>query len=338
MRDLFTCDLDEVVFEDVLAFVDLDASKDNRPAEGARVDYKQGVPQDLGDVVCAFANGFGGLVFVGVDEEDGKPTAIPGLPKVRTDLKTRLANQIQSTIQPRPPFSIRVLDMPSDPAREIAIVRVGEGDAPPYIYRRKVSVRVEDKSEPASLADLERLFRQRADAQAHSERPWPIAGLLQSTVADDPNKEDGNSHVGKSWARLTIRPERAVPRVLDKRTESEVLQALRQAIGLRSLNVLKVIRRDASSTDVKIGFGSERLFWRCYDNGAQVMAANIGSSDQYGDVALLALLAQRWSQSFLAACRIFEGHGWLGRVQFCSELVLGDARVSQAVPSNARFD
>lgn len=280
--------------------------------------------------MCAFANTFGGLLFVGVKEENTRPTEIAGVPKSRGDLKTQLANMIQAAVYPRPPFSIHVVSAPAGADREIAIVRVAEGDWPPHMWikerKNKVSIRVQDKCEPASYSDLESLFRRRDEAgpTGLSSRPLPEKPELRASVPGSDKKPEDS----KTFARLWIRPARPVSLVLDGREESDVRRILHQTFRTNELNV---VRRDAASFDVKVGSGWSRLFWRSCDDGTQGVAANIGTSDQYGPEVLLALVVKRWFQSLRAAHIILEERGWLGPVQVQSDLVLGEGRISAGV-------
>ncbi len=271
----------------------------------------QDVTENIGDVVCAFANTFGGLLFVGVKEENTRPTEIAGVPKARGDLKTQLANMIQAAVYPRPPFSIHVVSAPAAADREVAIVRVAEGDWPPYMWikerKNKVSIRVQDKCEPASYSDLESLFRRRDEAgpTGLSSRPLPEKPELRASVPGSDKKPEDS----KTFTRLWIRPARPVSLVLDGREESDVRRILHQTFRTNDLNV---VRRDAASFDVKVGSGWSRLFWRSCDDGTQGVAA-------------------RWFQSLRAAHIILEERGWLGSVQVQSDLVLGEGRISAGV-------
>ncbi len=330
MPDLFTCDLAGVTAEDVRAFLQLDAPPGERPGEATRIDYKQDATQDLADTVCAFTNTFGGLVFVGIAEENGRPTELVGVPKGRAELKTRLASIIQSTVYPRPPFSIHIVDMPDDPGREIAIVRVVEGDWPPYMFikdrQNKVSVRVEDSCVHAPYSDLESLFRRRdLGAEALENRPIPGPDL-RATITG----EDGKVQDSKTWARLRIRPVRPLRGILDQREEADVCRSL--SLAFDGTRLTEVVQRDVASFDVNIGGSNlERLTWRSYDDGTQTMAANVATNEPGGPVLLLALLVHRWIRALRAAHTILEERGWLGRVEAHSTLVFGGAHPSNAV-------
>jgi hypothetical protein len=325
MQDLFTCDLDDVTTDDVLAFLRWDEPGE-RQAEGVRVDFKRGdETEKVGDVACAFANTFGGLLFVGVVEKGGRPTAFGGVAKTRSDLKTRLANMIQGTVHPRPSFSIQVLGVPNDPEREIAVVRVGEGDWPPYIFKNhKVSVRIEDKCEHASYADLERLFRQRENVAAgdFSTRLLPGPELRASTLGENNERVDSDL-----FARVWIRPARPLRLTLDRRKESAICKSL---AGVFPMGI-GVTRRDSTSFDVKIGDGWPQLAWRACDDGTQVVAANIATLNHpNGMEVYLSVVVDRWLRTFRAASTILEEHGALGSVGIRSDLVVGKRPVSAA--------
>jgi hypothetical protein len=77
MPNLFVDDLDKVTVRAVRDFLGLDGPLTGRMREGYRVDFKG--TDEQGELnrkstckaVAAFSNSYGGLVFVGVQEDDG---------------------------------------------------------------------------------------------------------------------------------------------------------------------------------------------------------------------------------------------------------------------------
>lgn len=339
MRDLFTCRLDDVTTEDVLAFLRWESAPGERLPEGVRVDYKRAEDTDkIGDVACAFANTFGGLLVIGVEERDGRPSQLPGVPKARGDLKTRIASTIQSTVHPRPVFEVQTVALPGDDTRELAVLRVAKGDWPPYMFtkdrKNKVSVRVEDESLPATYRDLEGLFLERREPEGETfgTRP-PRDPQLRATTLE----VDGRTRVASEvFGRLWVRPVRALRLVLDRREEGRFVSLLGRAFPEMGLNV---VRRDSMSFDAKIGDGWRQLAWRTCDDGTQGSAANIAALNHpHGQEVYLSLLADRWIRTLKAAGALLEEHGWLGRVAVRSELVLSDARVTAAALERVVID
>ena len=210
-KDLFSCDLETLTFSDFEAFIDLGLE------EGVRIDYKDQVPQAFADHVTSVSNTLGGLLLLGVRRSNRKPVEITGIErKPKSDLKTQLANKIASSIYPRPTFSIAVLPHGSKPSCDVAVVRVEPGAEPPYMFLpdRKVSIRVEDQSCAATLADLEELFRRRAsgeddDVFSHEDRDI----FVNATVGD------GNSSRAATYFRCWVWPSRPLPIRIDRRVE-----------------------------------------------------------------------------------------------------------------------
>jgi hypothetical protein len=163
MVDFFLDNLDMVTLEDVRNFLALNESEDLRPTEGQRIDFKRWMPDRFGEKVAAMANAYGGLIFVGVDSDKTKqnlPTSISGV-DLGADAKTRITNIVLSTVSPWPTFQVRVL---SDPTtnRCVALVRVSEGNWPPYAWSQtKIPIRIIDKNQPATLEQIEALFKKR---------------------------------------------------------------------------------------------------------------------------------------------------------------------------------
>lgn len=330
MRDLFTCVLGEVTTEDVSAFLRIAAPLNERPSESTRIDYKQDVPQDFGDVVCAFANTFGGLVFVGVKAQGLRPSEMVGVPKARGDLTTRLANTIQATVHPRPPFEIQVVGAPNDPATEVAIVRVGEGDWPPYMFIKdranKVSVRVEDECARASYSDLEALFRKRAEeTQGDAERPLPGPELHPFTKVE------------QQWVRcdhfqrFVVRPARPLHVMLDSREERQVASALANRYPNAKIEVL---RRDSATIDFEIRRpnGTVRI-WRACEDGSQGVTSDIMRSTTQGQQLVSLFEASfEWIVAAHASRCLLERYGWAGHVLIESVLRFSSTVLSPFTP------
>ena len=163
--DFYSDDLSKLTIEDVKSFLGVDGETGSFPSEGTTIDYKEAVPQDIGDDVAAMSNTRGGLIFIGVKSEKAKQNiavSIPGA-KLRPDAKADLTNRILSTVHPRPHFDIAILSMSDQ--RYVALIRVREGNFPPYEYSQgstvKISVREQDTNRQATLGQIESLLGKR---------------------------------------------------------------------------------------------------------------------------------------------------------------------------------
>ncbi|MEW6214609.1 MAG: RNA-binding domain-containing protein [Nitrospirota bacterium] len=167
VRDLFRIDLDDLTFNDILHFTGILRPEIERPQENVRLDFNEEIPDDLGDVITAFANTYGGLVIIGVKADKSKqniPVEIPAI-QGKPDIKSTIVNKILSTVYPRPPFSLGVAMHDDKPDHVVVVIRVDESRITPHMYiaghKNKISIRVGDENRYASLQQIESLFERR---------------------------------------------------------------------------------------------------------------------------------------------------------------------------------
>ena len=167
MSDLYTDDLSRVKLSDLENFLCLDRPKNQRPPEGATLDYKKELIADLGNDVAALANKYGGLILLGVGndgEDKNLPSALVGA-ELGSDPVARITDKIVATVYPRPEFDIRTFKIEKT-GKLAAIIRVREGAFPPYEYSQGATVRqpvrIQETTGQASLKELETLFAKRA--------------------------------------------------------------------------------------------------------------------------------------------------------------------------------
>ena len=170
--------------------------------EGWFIEYKRSVrsAKPLAKSVAAFANTYGGWLFLGVEESstDGTPNAggFPGLDdeEVRRTLQW-LRQSLHSYVQPVPYFHSEVLRGPSDEiglleGRAIISVHVPESVATPHLHNDgRIYTRVADSSEPSFVRDrylLDELTK-RGDEIREATRDWVHADPeLTTTEAESP--------------------------------------------------------------------------------------------------------------------------------------------------------
>jgi hypothetical protein len=160
---LWNLPLESLTFEQLDGFLQL------KLPEGARLDYKLEVPNDLAKIIAAFANTLGGLIVLGV-AEDG-PTTEPlwppdpatgrGMP-INRGLRERVVQIARDAIYP--PVSVRLSPLIENthlPGNGLLAVRVDESrDAPHAVERRRevyVYERVDTTTPPYRLADIDRI-------------------------------------------------------------------------------------------------------------------------------------------------------------------------------------
>ncbi|MGD8241127.1 MAG: ATP-binding protein [Armatimonadota bacterium] len=126
-------------------------------------------PEKLATTLAAFANQYGGWVFVGVDADDeNKPTKLRGICR-RGQATERLANIAAAHVGPVPPFVPQWVEL-RESKRGVLVVRVWEGADTPYVLRKtgKIYVRIADTNQPndqvKDRSGIERLFRKAREA------------------------------------------------------------------------------------------------------------------------------------------------------------------------------
>ena len=147
-------------------------------SEGWFVDYKSEPlsPRDFGKHLSAFANQFGGWLFVGVSEGPNKglkAASFPGMPSSEVPAAlVRIREGVSAHVSPPVYFEHRVIDGPIDiigleAGRSIVVVAVPEGPNPPFVHSSgRIYRRIADSSEPKAETDravLDAMWRKSED-------------------------------------------------------------------------------------------------------------------------------------------------------------------------------
>jgi predicted HTH transcriptional regulator len=183
--DLYRDDLNRPsgteLYSAIEAFCRISEIIDNRPQEGFLLDFKQEWSEKTLRTVASFANTFGGLLFVGISEENAKPKEIIGI-QSNCEIKTQIASSIASNISPTPPYDIAECSSPGEPAKRLCIVRVRKS-AQLHLLTKKneqpVYVRNADESRPAQAAELRALIEQRSGLATHA---FDLPGLAHAVL------------------------------------------------------------------------------------------------------------------------------------------------------------
>lgn len=124
--DLYRDDLSATsgtdLFSAIEGFCQVKGPIQDRPQEDYRLDFKREWKEEALRVVASFANTFGGILFVGISEEGGKPKEIVGVDSER-EIKTKVASSIASNISPTPAYDIG--DVRSPTAQQSGSARSG---------------------------------------------------------------------------------------------------------------------------------------------------------------------------------------------------------------------
>lgn len=155
-------------------------------SEGWYIEYKRESPNAaaVAKSLSAFANTYGGWLFIGVQEESKEnPVAgsFPGLPKEDIDPSLqRLRKSAADFLNPTPHFETRVLwgpdtalGLPED--RGIICAWIPQSATAPHVHKSgQIYRRVSDASEPRAESDrfiLDQLWRRSQDIKRH-HRDW----------------------------------------------------------------------------------------------------------------------------------------------------------------------
>jgi len=166
--DLYRDDLNRPsgteLYSAIESFCRMSEPIDNRPQESYLLDFKQEWGEKSLRTVASFANTFGGLLFVGISEENAKPKEITGITS-KAEIKTQIASSIASNISPTPRYDIAECSLPGQPAKRLCIVRVRKGTQLHFLTKKNeqpVYLRNADESRPAQAAELRALIEQRS--------------------------------------------------------------------------------------------------------------------------------------------------------------------------------
>lgn len=143
--------LAEVTWEDLSQLADLD---EGFVLEFKR-DYNPSVQRKIPKIVASFANSRGGWLVVGISDDEH---AVCPIARPQADFGQILGELCRRHVSPAPPFDARFLPDPTDDARGVLVVRVDEGDFPPYIADGVVEIREGSTSGPATGAALVELY------------------------------------------------------------------------------------------------------------------------------------------------------------------------------------
>ena len=147
---LFTQPTNTISYDDVVSFCEQGIS------EGVNLDYKRDFPKSLEKTISAFANTFGGMIIIGVEDEDSKPKRpFVGI-KYKQKLEERVWNIILDNIYP--PLFPEIRVCPPKKNKTFVIIRVPQSsDTPHAIYNNTdVYIRTGNRNKPEDIATEEK--------------------------------------------------------------------------------------------------------------------------------------------------------------------------------------
>lgn len=345
-RDLFTTNLESIDQDDVASFLGIHLPPEQRPTEGQRFDFKELLPENLGEDVAAFANTFGGLLVLGVEphksSEKKKEKNIPGalIGLEGTELKLRVTQMIRDSIYPVPAFEVAAHPLKTAPGRSFVVVRVEPGGFPPYMFiknrRNSIPIRRGDGTEMASPLDLEGLLaRRQANAEEKRERLLAedihVLQILPDQQFQYPNQQLTRA---RNFQAISLVPWH-FPRInLDSNIERRIELFIKAVFvrdrltPLSALSIVKSVRARWVEYDL---IDHKKLIhrkWRITQDGVISFVSTI----PYGDEELLGNLVVDFFSALKLANLFHSEFECFGNLDLRSEVSSIDAGLSLKTP------
>jgi hypothetical protein len=134
-RSIFTAPIEEITFADVVAFCE------QATPESVNLDYKLQLPEGekLAKTVTAFANTFGGVVLVGVDEDE---KSCPKTPFDGLIYASKLEEQVWSMLMANiyPPVLPEIHVCVPEDGKTFIVIRVAQSVIAPHAIRHNTNV------------------------------------------------------------------------------------------------------------------------------------------------------------------------------------------------------
>jgi hypothetical protein len=179
VAELLPRSFDELTLDDVRAIIE--AVGEER--ESLFFERKQQVrPAILAKSCAAFANTMGGLLLIGIADEDDEFVGIEG---PIAEPQVWVKDVLRGHLLPLPPFRARWLSTDDDGARGVLLVLVEESTATPHLLTRHgaIYVRNPGSSDPVPIQDQRRML----DLVARGERAREYAAKRVIEVLSDHN-------------------------------------------------------------------------------------------------------------------------------------------------------
>lgn len=142
-----------------ISWDDVDAFCQQKTPEGSYLDYKEDFPAHLEKTISAMANTFGGLIFIGIEEDDENKPLLPikGIPFQR-GLSEKVTNIILSNIVP-PVFPEIQICKDQTSTKAVVVIRIPQSHQAPHAIASNTSVylRTRDLNNPEELATLDQI-------------------------------------------------------------------------------------------------------------------------------------------------------------------------------------
>jgi len=150
---VYTKKIEDVTYKDIIDFCN------EQIRENISLDYKEIIGVGLAKTIAAMANTVGGLIIIGVEDQDSKPKLpIKGI-EVKEHLIEQINNIILGNITP-PVFPETQICFSDDGQRALIVLRVPQSNITPHAIKNnaKVYIRTNTSNEPEELASIDRVL------------------------------------------------------------------------------------------------------------------------------------------------------------------------------------
>jgi hypothetical protein len=178
--------------------------------ESAVLDYKLTIPRDLSKHFATFSNTHGGLIIIGVEEdESGKPKTYVGL-KFESKLVDQI-HQFAANVSPFPRYAVRATDEVK--GKVFIIIKIFAGDQPPYMSNSDPTIRMRTGNVSTPLRnldsrELEKLYEKRNRASDIREEALAKSVVLREAALKRAVDEWEEKRKEPETAHVSISPER----------------------------------------------------------------------------------------------------------------------------------
>jgi ATP-dependent DNA helicase RecG len=158
--------------------------------EGYNAEFKVSIPnkvKELTEEICAFSNAAGGVLLIGVDDQN----VIRGV-QINNSKRSSIQNSLNE-ISPALPCQFYMVEVDG---MEIAVIETPSGPNKPYVLSGAIYVRIGPNSQKLTSVEQMRDFFQKADKIYFDENPCPA--FSEDTDVDTENLKIFRSQAGLS--------------------------------------------------------------------------------------------------------------------------------------------
>ena len=244
MIDLYTADFLQLQNDDLYKAIAEFARVS--PNESSRHDFKLQWNNETIQDVAAFANTFGGLLFIGIEKgQNDLHAVLRGVPST-SELTTGVAMAISTNISPTPVYDIAECYKPDEPSKRFCVIRVASSPTISLVTKKGLSpvwLRDVDRTTKADAAQLRRMIDHERSVNSDVQ-----GSLLTSAYQMFDQMIIGCDYpIGSNWAFSQYQRSRTFFKVALVPIESKLLRLDRDTEN-KFLNLIRTYYRRISTT------------------------------------------------------------------------------------------